>query len=29
MRISHLLDQAGGPERPDEGGSEPEFKEAG
>jgi ribosome-binding factor A len=29
MRISHLLDQPGGPGRPDEGGSEPEFKEAG
>jgi ribosome-binding factor A len=30
MRISHLLDQPGGPAQPDEGASEdPEFKEAG
>src|SRR5437763_5608224 len=30
MRISHLLDQPGGPEQPDERANEnPEFKEAG
>jgi hypothetical protein len=29
MRISHLLDQRGGPEQADEGaGEDPEFKEA-